>query len=311
MYPFNTENKSYKLAFRDRVKNLTDNSLFVDVTKNLSTNAGPDTFNPYTNIPYDIIVTRDLYPELFPSNQHEHSISLRLLDSDNNLLYQSLELFSPAYPVYDRLLPDIYTDFTTKKLRGQFGNVLDNLEIMRNKINQATPYEYDLVDGDTVLVTKRGIHSQTTSGVLPEPLQGYDGDLTVVYHGLSLVNDSSESIVLTSINPNVNQSSYFYSGWYIRVIDSAVMIRIERIGRNEIVINSSPIPTLPPHAGRLHTLGFVYTAGKGSISRLEAFWDGVSIGYTNNSYRAINWDTSTGIFMGRFNDISPIPTVPA
>ena len=185
MYPFNTENKSHKLAFRDRVTDLTDDSLFVDITKNLSTNAGPNTFNPYCiNIPrYDINVTRALYPELFPLNQHEHSIFLRLLDSDNNLLYQSLESVSPAYPVYDRLLPDIYTDFTTKKLRGQFGNVLDDLEIMRDKIYQATPFEYDLVDGDTVLVTKRGIHSQTTSGILPQPLQGYDGDLSIVYHG--------------------------------------------------------------------------------------------------------------------------------
>ena len=79
MYPFNTENRSYKLGFRDRVTDLTDNSLFVDITKNLSTNVGPDTFNPYTTLPYDINVTRALYPELFPLIQHEHGIFLKII----------------------------------------------------------------------------------------------------------------------------------------------------------------------------------------------------------------------------------------
>ena len=122
MYPFNTENRSYKLGFRDRVTDLTDNSLFVDITKNLSTNVGPDTFNPYTNIPYDINVTRELYPELFPLIQHKHAIFLRLLDSDNNLLYQSLELVSPAYLVYD-----IYYRIYIPILR--LKNYGDNLEM--------------------------------------------------------------------------------------------------------------------------------------------------------------------------------------
>ena len=307
MFPFNTENRSYKVGFLDTVKNLVTNAIVTSQIKTTSLIADADTFNPYTTLPYDILVTRDLYPDLFIVDTHVHNINVRLLNSDNSLVYQSTQFVTSSPIPTFVLLPDIYTDWTTKTLRGKDGNVLDNLDIRRDKIYHATPFEYDLVDGDTVLVTKRGIHSQTTSGILPQPLQGYDGDLTVVYHGLSLVNDSSESIVLTSINPNVNQSSYFYSGWYVRVLNNQVMIRIARKNGFDIQILAGIIPTSPPYASQLHTLGFVYTADNDiSISRLEAFWDGVSLGVGTNSKSPLNWDTSTGIFMGRFNDISPV-----
>jgi hypothetical protein len=111
---------------------------------------------------------------------------------------------------------------------------------------------------------------------------------------------------LTSINPNVYQGSYFESGWYVRVRNNLVIIRIARKDRFDIRINGGIIPTSPPYASQLHTIGFVYTANNDiSISRLEAFWDGVSLGVATNSLSPLNWDTSNGIYMGRFNDISP------
>jgi hypothetical protein len=84
------------------------------------------------------------------------------------------------------------------------------------------------------------------------------------------------------------------------------MIRIARKDRFDIRINAGIIPTSPPYASQLHTLGFVYTANNDiSVSRLEAFWDGMSLGVATNSKSPLNWDTSNGIYMGRFNDISP------
>jgi hypothetical protein len=302
MLPFNTENRSYKVGFLDNVINLVTNTVVTFTTKTTSLIGDPDTFNPYTTLPYDILVTRDLYPDLFTVDTHEHNINVRLLNSDNSLVYQAVHLVTSSPIPTFVLIPDIYTDWATKTLRGRDGNVLDNLDIRRDKIYHATPFEYDLADGDKVLVTNRGIHSQTVSGVLPLPLQGYNGDLSIVFHGLSLINDGTESLILTSIDPNVNQSSYFYSGWYVRVINNQVKIRIAREDRFDIQILAGIIPTSPPYASQLHTLGFVYTADTASISRLEAFWDGVSLGVGTNSRSPLNWDTSNGIYMGRFND---------
>jgi len=302
MLPFNTPNRSYKVGFLDNVINLVTNAVVTFQIKTTSLIEDADTFNPYTTLPYDILVTRDLYPDLFIVDTHEHNINVRLLNSDNSLVYQAVHLVTSSPIPTFVLIPDIYTDWATKTLRGRDGNVLDNLEIMRDKNNVASSFVHDLVDGDKVLVTNRGIHSQTVSGVLPLPLQGYNGDLSIVFHGLSLINDGTESLILTSIDPNVNQSSYFYSGWYVRVINNQVKIRIAREDKFDIQILAGIIPTSPPYASQLHTLGFVYTADTASISRLEAFWDGVSLGVGTNSRSPLNWDTSTGIFMGRFND---------
>jgi hypothetical protein len=199
--------------------------------------------------------------------------------------------------------PDIYTDWTTKKIRGKFGDVLDDIDVFRNKDNLALGYQSSLVDGYTVLVTNTNIHSQTTSGILPSPLQGYDGDLSIVYHFLSLVDNGLESLIrLTSINPNVNQASYFESGWYIRIINDRIRITIARKDAFDIQINGGVIPTSPPYARQLHTIGFVYTANNASISRLEAFWDGVSLGVATNSLSPLNWATSNGIYFNRLTD---------
>jgi hypothetical protein len=304
MFPFNTENRTYKVRFLDTVKNLVTNAIVTSQIKTLSSIADVDTFNPYSTLPYDIIVTRDLYSDLFPLDTHEHKINVRLLNSDNSLVYQSPHsVTSSPIPTFE-LLPDIYTDWTTKKLRGKYGDVLDDIDVYRNKTDLAYARFFDLVDGDTVLVTTFiNVHSQTTSGVLPSPLLNYDGDLSIVCHFLSLINDGLESLILTSINPNVNQASYFYSGWTVTVIDNQIQIRIGRLdGTDDIQILAGIIPIDPPYARQLHTIGFIYTANSGGISKLEAFWDGVSIGYASNTPKSLNWDTSNGIYFNRLND---------
>jgi hypothetical protein len=270
MLPFNTPNRSYKVGFLDNVINLVTNAVVTFQIKTTSLIGDADTFNPYTTLPYDIIVTRDLYPDLFPLDTHEHNINVRLLNSDNSLVYQAVHLVtSSPIPTFE-LLPDIYTDWTTKKLRGRFGNVLDDLEIMRDKNNVAFSSLYDLVDGDTVLVTNRGIHSQTTSGVLPSPLQGYNGDFSIVYHGISLVDDGTESLILTSIDPNVSQSSTFHSGWTITIIGNQLSVRIGRRYDDDIELYvGGVIPIDPPYAHQLHTIGIVYSETFDSIFALE------------------------------------------
>jgi len=304
MFPFNTENRSYKIGFLDTVKNLVTNAIITSQIKTLSTNAGPDTFNPYTTLPYDIIVTRDLYPDLFPLDTHEHKINVRLLNSDNSLVYQSLHsVTSSPIPTFV-LLPDIYTDWATKTLRGKFGDVLDDLEIMRNKNNQANAFEYDLVDGDTVLVTNRGIHSQTVSGVLPSPLLNYDGDLSISCHFLSLINDGTESLILTSIDPNVTQSSSFHSGWTITIIGNQLSVRIGRRYDDDVELYvGGTIPIDPPYASQLHSVGFVYSENFDSgFAYLKAYFDGLYVGGGSRGREPMTWDTSNGIYFNRLND---------
>ena len=107
MFPFNTENRSYKVGFMDTVKNLVTNAIIPSQIKTTSLIADVDTFNPYSTLPYDIIVTRDLYPDIFLLDTHEHKINVRLLNSDNSSVYQSsfpsllhLSLHLNYYPIY-------------------------------------------------------------------------------------------------------------------------------------------------------------------------------------------------------------------
>jgi hypothetical protein len=90
MFPFNTENRSYKAGFMDIVENLATKRFETPQIKTTSLIGDVDTFNPYSTLPYDILVTRDLYPDLFPLDAHKHTINVRLLNSDTIHIYQSL-----------------------------------------------------------------------------------------------------------------------------------------------------------------------------------------------------------------------------
>jgi len=303
MFPFNTENRSYKIGFLDTVKNLVTNAIITSQIKTLSLIADVDTFNPYTTLPYDIIVTRDLYPDLFPLDTHEHKINVRLLNSDNGLVYQSTQsVTSLPIPTFE-LLPDIFTDWPTKTLRGKFGDVLDYIDVYRNKVDLAFSSMYDIVDGDVVLVTNRNIHSQTVSGVLPSPLLNYDGDLSISCHFLSLINDGTESLILTSIDPNVTQSSSFHSGWTISIIGNQLSVRIGRRYDDDIELYVGGTLALnPPYASQLHSVGFVYNENNSGLAYLKAYFDGVIVGSGSRGREPMMWDTSTGIFFNRLND---------
>jgi hypothetical protein len=303
IFPFNTENRSYKIGFLDTVEKLATKRFETPQIKTTSLIGDADTFNPYSTLPYDIIVTRDLYPDLFPLDAHEHNINVRLLNSDNSLVYQSTQSVTSARIPIFVLLPDIYTDWPTKTLRGKFGDVLDGIDIYRNKTTMALGYEFDLVDGDNVLVTSTTIHSQTTSGVLPSLLQGYDGDLSISCHFLSLINDGTESLILTSIDPNVSQSSTFHSGWTITIIGNQLSVRIGRIYDDDIELYvGGIIPIDPPYARQLHTIGFVYTENNSGLAYLRAYFDGVYVGGGSRGREPIIWDTSNGIYFNRLND---------
>ncbi len=80
MFPFNTENRSYKVGFLDTVENLATKRFETPQIKTTSLIGDADTFNPYTTLPYDILVTRDLYPDLFPLDAHKHTINVRLIE---------------------------------------------------------------------------------------------------------------------------------------------------------------------------------------------------------------------------------------
>jgi len=83
----------------------------------------------------------------------------------------------------------------------------------------------------------RNLHSQTVSG-LPVALQGYDGDLSLVYNGLSM-STSTNSISLTTIDTNVDITTDYLTGWRIAVFNGGLQLLIGREGGlgNNIQIN--------------------------------------------------------------------------
>jgi hypothetical protein len=141
----------------------------------------------------------------------------------------------------------------------------------------------------------RNLHSQTVSG-LPVALQGYDGDLSLVYHGLSM-STSANSITLTSIDTITN----LISGWRMTLYDGNIQVVIGREGSGNDMTSGVLLTDQMPFAGKIHTFSFVYIADNGSgVSSLRVFWDGVSIVYTEKAYSPLRFDTSNGIYMGRY-----------
>jgi len=131
---------------------------------------------------------------------------------------------------------------------------------------------------------------KTISGVLPAPLLNYDGDLSISCHFLSLINDGTESLIITSIDPNVSQSPTFHSGWTITIIGNQLSVRIGRRYDDDIqLVVGGVIPIDPPYARQLHSVGFVYTKGNPGLSILRAYFDGVEIGAGSRGYEPMTW----------------------
>jgi hypothetical protein len=94
----------------------------------------------------------------------------------------------------------------------------------------------------------RDLHSQTVNG-LPVALQSYDGDLSLVYHGL-VMSPNANSFLLTSIDTNVNISTDYLSGWRISIYNDSLNVIIGREGGsgNNMVITTS-LTDRTPYAG--------------------------------------------------------------
>jgi hypothetical protein len=95
VFPFNTEQRLWRLGYRNQVKNLTDNSIHIDTTGIIP---GVAEFDPY-DLPFDLPFTRALYPAFFPSNIHEHRFYLNLVQIGTNTIAASTGGFvSPNIP---------------------------------------------------------------------------------------------------------------------------------------------------------------------------------------------------------------------
>jgi hypothetical protein len=233
----------------------------------------------------------------FPKIYHMISVSNREIEGK---IFNMISSFTPLVPEISSLSADLYVDWATNTLRDINGDFVDGLQVRSGKDNEANLSTNKYLDNSSILVMDRNLHSQTVSG-LPVVLQGYDGDLSLVYHGLSM-STSANSISLTTIDTNVDISTDYLSGWRISLFNGSLNIIIGREGgsRNNILINYNLTDQMP-FAGKIHTLSFSYIADNGSgNSSLRAFWGGISVAYVEKAYSPLSWHTSDNIYMGRF-----------
>jgi hypothetical protein len=203
----------------------------------------------------------------FPKIYHMISVSNREIEGK---IFNMINSFTPLVPEISPLSADLYVDWVTKTLRDINGDFVDDIEIRNGKINKANLSLYKYLDNSSILVMDRNLHAQTVSG-LPVALQGYDGDLSLVYHGLSM-STNANSILLTTIDTNVNISTDYVSGWVIAIHNGNINITIGREGSGNNITTTTLLTDQMPFAGKIHTFSFVYIADDGSgVSSLRAF----------------------------------------
>jgi hypothetical protein len=184
-------------------------------------------------------------------------------------IFNMINSFTPTVPQISPLSADLYVDWATKTLRDINGDFVDDIEIRNGKINEAPLTRYKYLD-NSILVMDRFLHSQTVSG-LPLILQGYDGDLSLVYHGLSMAT-SANSFVLTTVDTNVDITTDYFSGWIIAIHNGNLNINIGREGLGNNISTTTLLTDQMPFAGKIHTLSVVYIADNGlGVSSLRAF----------------------------------------
>ena len=153
------------------------------------------------------------------------SVSNREIEGETSNM---ISRFTPLLPEISSLSADLYVDWVTKTLRDINGDFVDDLQVREGLVNEAPLTKYKYLDNNSILVMNRNLHSQTVSG-LPVALQGYDGDLSLVYHGLSM-STSANSMSLTTIDTNVNVSTDYLSGWRISLFNGSLNVIIGREG---------------------------------------------------------------------------------
>jgi hypothetical protein len=208
----------------------------------------------------------------FPKIYHMISVSNREIEGK---IFNMINSFTPLVPEIPPLLglkPDLYVDYSTMILRDKNSRFVDYIEV-RDGDNVAPLTSYRYLDNNSILVMNRNLHNQTVSG-LPAILQGYDGNFSVVYHGLSLAF-TEVSMMITSID----SASDTLSGWRMSLFNNNLEVIIARESANSIIVNVN-LPQLPPFAEKIHTFSFSYIADDGlGVSSLRVFWDGISVGY--------------------------------
>jgi hypothetical protein len=184
----------------------------------------------------------------FPKIYHMISVSNREIEGT---IFNMINSFTPTIPLISPLSADLYMDYVTMTLRDINGDFVDDLQV-RDGVNVSTSYRYL----DNFLVMDRNLHNQTVSG-LPLILQGYNGNFSVIYHGLSLAFTET-SMLNTSIDP----SSDTLSGWRMLLFNKNLEVIIGRASGNVITVNYD-LPEFPPYAEKIHTFSFSYIADDG------------------------------------------------
>ena len=206
----------------------------------------------------------------FPKIYHMISVSNREIEGK---IFNMINSFSPTVPQISPLSADLYMDYVTMTLRDINGDFVDDLQV-RDGDNVAPLTSYRYLDNNSILVMNRNLHNQTVSG-LPAILQGYDGNFSVVYHGLSLVFTDEVRMLITSID----SASDTISGWRMSLLRNNLEVIIARESGNvdkAIIVNVN-LPQFPPFAEKIHTFSFSYIADDGlGVSSLRVFWDGIS-----------------------------------
>jgi hypothetical protein len=154
----------------------------------------------------------------WPKIYHMISVSNREIEGR---IFNMISSFTPLVPEISSLSADLYVDWVSKTLRDINGDFVDDLQVRDGFVNEANVSLYKYLDNSSILVMNRNLHSQTVSG-LPVVLQGYDGDLSLVYNGLSM-STSANSILLTTIDTNVDLSTDYLSGWRISLYNIVLM----------------------------------------------------------------------------------------
>jgi hypothetical protein len=293
VFPYNTDDRLYKLAFRDEVFDIATNIRVAIGVEELQTNAETSNFNSY-NLPYDIPITRALYPALFPINSHVHKIELYLRSNTNSLIVTIKGLFiSPTIPKF-LTIPDIYIDWSTQSIRDKTGAFIDDIIILNNSSNSASsPSQYQLLD-NKVMRFNQNNHIRMRTGI-PALLKDYQGDLTMCYVGASKAT-SGIAFLLDFMN-------WFgqITGWVIKIMDRGYATILGRLS-GHLLSTDSNIPVNLPYKN-LHTISFAYTERyTANDSKMEVYWDGIKLNETISPYSPIRYDTGDNLYIGRFGN---------
>jgi hypothetical protein len=113
-------------------------------------------------------------------------------------------------PQVVNLNPDVSIDWLSKSFVDKLGNVIDRYQVNYSQFRTAAPTDYQLLDDNKVMRLQAGHNIQTINGI-PDVLLDYQGDLSMVYHGGTLMTGGI-SFLLT-LMPTFGA----IAGWVIKI----------------------------------------------------------------------------------------------